>query len=266
MNRFIIPILLLTLLIGSTGRLTNPALAQDVSSVTPLPMPEVTPPQAPDGAQETFDTGANQLLASILEISRFVGGGINQLLASSHTTQVMLTNIRNSVSGQKTFPVLNNPADVSAREGGPGLLEMAQSTLNGEAVGPATLRETLDRFRANYRLDGPFSQRDTPLLSNIVIANATAQGAVAAATAEDSYKRANVGMGHINGYIAALSASNDLKTSVDINTRVMIEVAQQLNETLRNQAALTSVAGTYLMALGAEAGETDTFRLDNWNR
>jgi uncharacterized protein YdbL (DUF1318 family) len=98
-------------------------------------------------------------------------------------------------------------------------------------------------------------------------ARASAQGAIAASTAEDSYKRANASMARLDGYIAALQNSADLKTSMDINTRVTIELVQQLNETLRTQAAIASMAGTYFMIMGGEAGEGDSLSgLVNFNR
>jgi hypothetical protein len=47
----------------------------------------------------------------------------------------------------------------------------------------------------------------------------------------------------------------------------MIEIAQQLNESVRTQAALTSTAATYFMMVGGESGEDDWVDgLKNFNR
>jgi hypothetical protein len=53
---------------------------------------------------------------------------------------------------------------------------------------------------------------------------------------------------------------------MDINTRVMIEAVQQMNEMLRTQAAIASITGTYFMVLGGEIGQDDTLNLYNFNR
>ncbi|MPR10160.1 type IV secretion system protein [Microvirga tunisiensis] len=162
-----------------------------------------------------------------------------------------------AVSGRKPFPVNNGEADVAARKGGSGLWEMANAALSCETVGPGGIQETLTEFCKRYGLSNAFKLRNDKLVSNVNIAQASAQGAITASIAEESYKRANASMGRINGYIAALETSSDLKTSVDINTRVMTEVAQQLNETLRTQAAIASAAGSYLMVFGADAAQQD---------
>jgi len=85
---------------------------------------------------------------------------------------------------------------------------------------------------------------------------------VGAASAERGYKRANASMGRIDGYITALGASPDIKTSIDINTRVNIEVAQQLNEMLRSQSTLTTMVSMYyVVTAGVRADMEDNFDL-----
>ncbi|TIL22206.1 MAG: hypothetical protein E5Y88_29075 [Mesorhizobium sp.] len=259
------------LLLAATG----PLVYARETQITPLPLPPIGAlPPAPDGAQATFDENALEVLTSMTEMSRLIGGGIAQLFASALTAENLMTRIndaaqaqRAAVSGPKPFPVNNSGAEVAAREGGPGLSEMANAALGGETVGPQGVQAALTGFRNRYHLDDAFAHGNDKLHANAIIAHVSAQGAVTASTAEDSYKRANASMGRINGYITALESSNDLKTSVDINTRVMIEIAQQLNETLRTQAAIASLAGSYFMALGAESAEPESIRgLEDFNR
>uniref|UniRef100_A0A973X0J7 Uncharacterized protein n=2 Tax=Bradyrhizobium quebecense TaxID=2748629 RepID=A0A973X0J7_9BRAD len=164
-----------------------------------------------------------------------------------------------AISGPKPFPVNNEAADIAARKGGSAPAEMASAALTGALVGPGDIRESIFGFRERYRLDDAFALRHDKKLGKI--AYLSAQAAVTAYTAEDSYKRANASMGRINGYITALENSAELKTSVDINTRVMIEVAQQLNETLRTQSAIASMAGSYFMVLGSDSAEPDSVRV-----
>ncbi|MEI9420780.1 hypothetical protein O7A70_06320 [Mesorhizobium sp. Cs1299R1N1] len=257
------------------GLLVHEAYAQE-TGIAPAPLPPIAAlPAAPDGAQASYDKNAVELLTYVVELSRLMGGGTAQLLASAHVAENLLSRIQEAaqaqlaaISGPKPFPQNNGEADVAARKGGPGLWEMATAALNGETVGSDGIQAALVKIRKLYHLDDAFALRNDKLLSNVMVAHSAAQGAVAAAAAEDSYRRANDSMGRINGYVTALGTSGDLKTSVDINTRVMIEVAQQLNETLRTQAVIASVAGTYLMSLGAEAAEPDTVRnlFDNFDK
>ncbi|MEI9402055.1 type IV secretion system protein [Mesorhizobium argentiipisi] len=262
------------LLLG-TGLLLPEAYAQQ-TSIAPVPLPAIAAlPAAPDGAQASYDRNAVELLTYMVELSRLMAGGTTQLLASAHVAENLLNRIQEAaqaqlaaISGPKPFPQNNAEADVAARKGGPGLWEMANNALTGQMVGSDRVQAALDKIRKLYRLDDAFALRSDKLPGNVMIAHEAAQGAITASTAEDSYRRANDSMGRINGYIAALATSGDLKTSVDINTRVMIEVAQQLNETLRTQAAIASVAGTYLMSLGAETAEPDNVRdlFDNFDK
>ncbi|WP_027145987.1 type IV secretion system protein [Mesorhizobium sp. WSM3626] len=254
------------LLLGA-GLLLHEAYAQE-TAIAPVPLPPIaTLPAAPDGAQASYDQNAVELLTYMVELSRLMGGGTTQLLTSAHVAEKLLIGIQDAaqmqlaaISGPKPFPQSNSEADVAARKAGQGPWEMANAALNGETVGSDGIQAALIKIRKLYRLDDAFALRNDKLLSNVMVAHSAAQGAVAASAAEDSYRRANDSMGRINDYVTALSTSSDLKTSVDINTRVMIEVAQQLNETLRTQAAIASVAGTYLMSVGAEAAEPDTVK------
>ncbi|RLQ85251.1 type IV secretion system protein [Notoacmeibacter ruber] len=229
-------------------------LAQDV--VTPATEPTVTAPTKPDDADESFDENAIQQLMKIVQLSRYIGGGIGQIFASLQTQQEMLESIRDAQTGPKDFPDLGED---TGREGGLGLKEMADGAMGGAVEGPEAMVAAFEKFRENYYLEDAFALQDDELPSKKMVARLSSQGAIAASTAEASYKRANAGMERLDGYATALAASEDLKTSIDINTRVMIEVAQQINETLRTQAALASVAGGFFMMLGGEVGQDDTF-------
>lgn len=235
--------------------------AQAQSAITPLPDPVVgAAPTAPSDAQETYDGVAIRQLMKIVELSKSIGGGISQLFSVTQTqTQALI--------GTKTFPINNDVGDQTGRQAGTGLLEMANAALGGAAIGPQVLIDALTVFRTDYGLDQAFALQNDTSASNVMAAHAAAQGAIVASTGEDSYKRANASMARLDGYITALQASPDLKTSMDINTRVTIELVQQLNETLRTQAAIASMAGTYFMIMGGEAGEGDNLSgLANFNR
>ena len=242
-----------------------PAAAQQ--AVTPAPDPVVTVPAAPDDANESYDANTIEQLQKIVDLSRLVGGGIGQIFTSIKAQQQMLAKIRDAQIGPKNFPVMNGSDEVEGREAGMGLKEMADAAMNGAAEGPEEVVKALEVYRKDYYLDDAFALKDDETITKKMVARISSQGAIAASTAEDSYKRANASMVRLDGYVAALEESADLKTSVDINTRVMVEVAQQLNETLRTQAAVTSVASSYFMLMGGEAGKGDSFMdLKDFNR
>lgn len=244
---------LFMLLLGAP--LSN-ALAQQVISPAADPVTGAVP-DGPSGAQETHDAVSIQQLMKIVELSRLIGGGITQLFAVAQGQHDLLDLIRGAQIGPKNFPVLNGPAEVAERKGGEGLREMADGALDGAAQGPADLIDALNRFRTTFNLDEAFKLKDDELTSQKMLAQLAAKGAIAGSAAENAYKRSNSSMDRLNGYIGALQASPDIKTSIDINTRAVIELTQQTNESIRTQAALTSVVSAYFMALASEASETD---------
>ncbi|APO77140.1 type IV secretion system VirB5 domain-containing protein (plasmid) [Rhizobium etli 8C-3] len=244
----------------------RPANAQSI--IDPLLDPIIGGvPNKPDEATESYDKGAITQLMKIVELTKVLGGGITQLVETVMKQTVALDSIRDAHIGRRDIPLHNTEEDVLAREGGTGLLEMATSALDGAVDAPEGVKAALTEFRTNYKLDDVFELKDDKAVSLGFAARASAHGAIAASTAEESYKRANESMTRISGYLETLENSNDLKTSVDLNTRVMIEMTQQLNESLRTQAAIASVAGTYYMILGAEVGGKDGWsNLVNFNR
>ncbi|WP_292445184.1 type IV secretion system protein [Mesorhizobium sp.] len=237
------------------------------SLVVPAPDPAVVTPSIPSNAQETYDQVANQQLVKIVDLAKLIGGGISQILGSTLDQKQALAVIRDAQTGPKAFPVLNGQAEADGRGGGSGLKEMADAALDGSPTGPTDMLNALAAFRTVYGLDRAFALKNDTSAAKVLLAHAAAQGAITAATAEDAYKRSNASMTRLDTYIAALQSSPDLKTSIDINTRVLVEVAQQMNESLRTQAALAQMGGTYFMVMGAEASQLDTFSgMQNFNR
>ena len=53
------------------------------------------------------------------------------------------------------------------------------------------------------------------------------------------------------GYHTELNETDDLKDSVDLNTRVLLELLQTSNEQLRLQSAQTIVTGSFSIQGGA---------------
>lgn len=236
------------------GPLFVSAKAQTVT-VTPVPLPSIgAVPNATDTEQETHDATAIEQLMYGVELSRLIGGGISQIFSSTQSMTSLLGVIRDTanaqltaITGTKNIPLGNGPDEVSARDGGTTVREMVVEGLGGNLSGPVDIASAFAQFVTTYELPQAFGYRDSDTLAERIIGYMAANGAVASSISEHSYLSANASMGRIDGYITALGTSADLKTSLDINTRVNIEVAQQLNEMLRNQAALTNLAGFYFM-------------------
>jgi hypothetical protein len=275
MKSLLKPVVLSTALVLSpVGPLATIVNAQS-AVVTPLPLPTIgTVPTATSSEQESHDEDTIRQLMYVVELSRLMGGGISQLFASSQSMTSLLGFIRDTtnaqlaaMAGAKTIPLANGPDEVTAREGGLSLREMANEGLAGSVAGPTDVATAFSQFVKTYKLGPAFDYQSKGSLNQVVVAHMAAHGAVAASTAESSYKRSNESMSRIDGYITALSASPDLKTSMDINTRVNIELTQQLNELLRSQAALTTLAGFYFMsAAGVQADADEILNFDDFNR
>jgi hypothetical protein len=235
------------------------------ASVTPVPLPSIgTVPGATPDEQKTHDAVTIQQLLYVVELSRTVAGGVSQIFSSAQTMTSLLGAIRDTASAQlkaitgtKTIPLANGPDEIKARDGGTTIREMAIEGLGGSLTGPVDVASAYTKYATTYKLDKAFAYQNGETLAETTIAHAASNGAVAASISEQSYKRANESMGRLDGYIIALGASTDLKTSLDINTRVNIEIAQQMNEMLRNQAALTTLAGFYFMNIAGVHADMD---------
>lgn len=244
-----------TLTVCTTLLLTT-GMASAQQSITPSPDPLVgTAPAGSDNAQETHDSVSIQQLMKIVDLARLIAGGISQLFTSAQGQRDLLNDIRDAQKGPRAIPSIDSSETEEARDGGEGLNEMAESTLNGATNVPADMVEAINKFRTTFDLDKAFELKDDELLGKKLLAQLAAKGIVGSASAESSYKRANASNKRLGQFITALEASQDLKTSIDINTRVMIELTQQSNESLRVQSAITSMIGSYFMVLAGEASE-----------
>lgn len=244
--------------------LPSPGLAQEV--ITPSPDPDVG--EVPDGggAQDTHDAVAIRQMMKVVELSRLISGGIVQLFNYSQSQKLVLDRMYDGQTGQTVIPELADPGDAE-RFGGNGLLELANGALGGALDGPADMVAAFNAFKTTFNLQDPFDLQADELFSKKMVAQMAAKGAIGSSVSEHSYKRANASMDRLGDYIVALEASLDLKTSIDINTRATIELTQQTNETLRTQAAISSMIGAYLMALSSEGSAKDwSWNLKDFNR
>lgn len=224
-------------------------------------------PGASGDAESSHDEIAIGQLMKIVELARSIGGGIVQLYNTVVNQAADLEKMREAQNGPKTIPLNNLLEEEAERAGGPGLNEMAKSALDGAPSSPEAVNEALAEFKRVFGLEESFALKDSDTLTKVFVANASAMGAISSSVAEVAYKRAGKSMDRLPSYIEAIETSPDLKTSVDINTRVMVELTQQVNESLRTQSATTSLVGMYFMILGGEVGKQSSLKgLEEYNR
>ena len=257
---------ILAIVMSSTA-ITVPFAAANAQSATvnPADLPSVSVPGAPSGADETYDENAIEQLMYIVGLSRTVAGGISQIFSSTKSMTSLLGSIRDTgnsqltaMTGTKTVPMNNSADDISARDGGTSIRGMVLEGL----ANPTEISTAFSDIVTEYELDQAFKSKDGDTVAEKSGAEMASYGAVGAAMGERLFARANDSMGRIDGYIQALSSSPDLKTSIDLNTRVNLEVAQQINEMLRGQAAITNLIGMYYVsALGASADMANNFNI-----
>ncbi|MCJ9670395.1 MULTISPECIES: type IV secretion system protein [unclassified Neorhizobium] len=239
MNRILTLALLCSIaLFDPTDRFITAAQAQSSikPSIIPLSEPDIgTLPSKPSGAQSAHDQASIEQLMKAVELSRVIGGGITQMLGA--------------IIGTKAVPLHNDPSEKAARDGGAGLKAMVDSFMAGKFDGPEGIKNSANDFQKAYSLGGGASG------PNGEVPQAAAQAIVSAAVAEEGYKRSNLSMNRLDDYLKTLEASQDLKTSIDLNTRVVLELTQQVNETARLQATTASLLSVFLIKLsGGSAG------------
>jgi hypothetical protein len=139
--------------------------------------------------------------------------------------------------------------------------------LFGEVKSGATFVESTWLTDAMVTISDRFSLEDslleatnpTPLEKKEELANSSLliSGLLSAGIAERAYNRSDAAMDRVQGYIDALELSASLKTSLDLNTRVLIDIAQQQNDHIKMMAAFSSMQSQALLASSTN-GPPDT--------
>jgi hypothetical protein len=161
-----------------------------------------------------------------------------------------LTTLRDQLEGMTgdkgIGSILNSPADQAGRASADSLASIMDGAMTGSAIpgnsGPLTSR--IGELQSTFGLPDVASFLGSELPQDRALATQAGSGLAAMALAEDTYGRANASMERVNGLIARIDASPDLKASVDYNTRMLAEVAVLLNESLRIQSATANALGT----------------------
>ena len=142
--------------------------------------------------------------------------------------------------------LLNGAADIAAREAAESLDGIVTSAIEGSALpgAGADLSDRVAELREELDLGALAAFRGSEEGQDRALAVQAGAGMAAVATAEEGYRRANAAMERVGDMIAAIETTTDLKASVDLNSRILAEVAVLLSESIRVQAAAAGSAGT----------------------
>ena len=208
------------------------------------------PPPAKGQGVPVFDaSGFAQLVQQVEQMTRDYQAQIDQLnqLTQQYETMVQQLVAMTGIKGMSA--ILNSAQNIAARVAAiDGLGSIVEGAIAGTEIrgNTAQLNRVLSELRTTFELDRLPAFQASEFPQDRAIATLAASGMAAIATAEDSYSRANTAMDRVNDLIATIDTAPDVKASVDLNTRVLAELAVLMNENLRLQAALTN-------ALGAQA-------------
>lgn len=256
--------------------------AQEAAEVPVTPSPltpgPVVPPKKPADATESFDSNAVDQLVTISKNTGDTFIRLDDMLKSNSLVQQLLGTIRQlsedmqktldtALTGVKTVPLNNGPDEIAFRTGSESLRALALNLIAGGGPTVAAVAAVITEIKTAFNLEEVFAKAGSEELGDRLNTNVAGHALAGAAVAEAAYAGANASMARLDGYIQALGTSEDLKTSIDLNTRVMIELTQQTNEGVRTNAATTTLIAAYLMALtGGDADPKSILEYNNLNR
>jgi hypothetical protein len=269
MKRLVLTAAIVAQLFAGTSSLHAQQAAETPVTPSPLTPAPVVPPKKPADASESYDANAVQQLVTISKNTGDSFIRLDDMLKSNSLVQEVLGTIRKvnedtklmldtALTGTKTVPLNNTPEDATARVGAVSLRELAVQMIGGAAPALAEVATAIAEIRTVFNLGEVAKLINSKELADRLSANVAGHALAATSVAETSYASTNTSMTRLGSYIEALGASADLKTSVDLNTRVLIELTQQTNEAIRTNAATSTVISAYLMAmLGGESDPED---------
>lgn len=156
-----------------------------------------------------------------------------------------------SLTGSKGIgSILNTNADQTKRTAAESLSSIMGNAISGTSLtgNTSVITSRISELKDTFELNSLSTMLSSDVTQDRAVATQAGSGLAAVATAEDTYQRANASMERINGMISDIDSNEDLKASVDYNTRMLAEVAVLLNENLRVQAAAANAVGTNAIA------------------
>jgi hypothetical protein len=157
-----------------------------------------------------------------------------------------------AMTGNKNMSTLSGASAAdSPLKAAESLSALADSALNGGGAG-GRVDEIIAELKTKFdfkNLDEMISSKDKRFAMRARIIGI---GLASAATAEDQYIRSNEAMARLATYIGEIDKTPDLKASVDLNTRVLTEVLQSINENFRTEATVASINSSFALEVMSE--------------
>ena len=256
-----------SLLLATLVTIAPPLWAQEREVPVPVDAPEVQVPDAPEDAQLSHDEFSIEQLMMLVELARQENATIFELLRGADDI-VSLSEKQLETSKEQldaiTGPTELNIENIDDPDDRLTIRTLAEQGLSGTVSAGEDVSVAYTAYVDAFELQAALDKHEDKLFSQKMLANTAAYGAAVAANAEGSHKRAIKSAENVDQYLTALNSSEDLKTSVDVNTRVNIELIQQVNELVRLQADNnTIVAFYYLLNAAGKDEKNDPLSLEN---
>jgi Type IV secretion system proteins len=241
----------------------------------------VADPNAPAAAPAAPATGGGGGGGNVQEVND--AKAIEQLLLIVDGQKTVVTNQADQIQKQtdqitkmdeqlaamaKQLEAMTGAKNMSAVGGTPGadsplkaadsLKKIADGAESGSGGSPridAAITDFKDKFEIKDLLKPDTKNLN---LSKKSISLATISLA-SAATGEDAYIRSNESMARLDTYMKEIDNTPDIKASIDLNTRVLIEVNQAINENTRAEAATASVVSAFFLAMATDQLDGEKF-------
>ena len=208
-------------------------------------------PALGQGVPVNDSMGIAQLVAQLDQMAQDYQAQLDQIAELQRQYQTLVQQYEAITGARDIADILNAGEHMSARvASADGMFAIVDAAIAGtEIAGNASvIDETLNDLRDTFDLADLPDFLASELAQDRAIATQAGSGMAAIATAEDTYDRANASMERVNQLIALIDANDDLKASVDYNSRLLAEVIVVLNEQLRLQAVMANSLGVQALA------------------
>jgi len=192
-----------------------------------------------------------QLIASVNNQATQIANQVQQITELQNQLANMQQRLTAITGAKGLSTLLNDPTEQLRRQAATSLNSISSSAISGTPLSGGNtgrINSTINSLKSKFDLTNLAAFDSSTIPQDRGIAMLAGAGLTAAATGEDAYARSNEGMTRVNNLIGQIDTTPDLKSSVDLNTRVLAEMSQQLNEMMRVMAASTTAQGTSALA------------------
>lgn len=204
-----------------------------------------------------------QLISQLNNQATQISNQVRQITELQNQLQNMQQRLTAMTGAKGISALLNNPAEQLQRQAASSLQSITDSAISGTPIGggnTSRISGTINSLKTKFGLSDLGTFNSSAIPQDRAIATLAGAGLTAAATGEDAYMRSNEGMTRVNGLITQIDATPDLKASVDLNTRVLAEVTQQLNEMMRVMSANAQAQGTLAISQARDSAAGRKFQ------